>query len=64
MLIYTGIALALIVGILAGNLFIFNKIADNVSSGDPIPVIYITNIVTNPLINLLNNTMADFPTID
>jgi nicotinamidase-related amidase len=110
-LIYLGIILLLIVGVLAGNLFIFNKSSGNVSTGEPIPeygteraallvidvqeattgtvslnqayqdqaetlindinwlsaradslgipFIVITNVVSNPLINLLNNSMAE-----
>lgn len=111
LLLYTGLFIVLVVAVLAGNLFIFNKTADTVTQGTPIqdygtprsalmiidvqeattgsvslnptyqeqagslipllnslaatadsleiPVIYITSIVTNPLINILNSTMAE-----
>ena len=109
-LIYTGIALFLIVAIPAINLFIFNKVSDRISEGSPIPeydrersalmvidiqeyttgavaenatypeqadelidrinvlsaradsagipVIFIVAEVTNPLINILNSSLA------
>ena len=110
-LLYTGLVIVTLVGILAINLFIFGKIAARISEGTPIPdygninsailvvdiqegttgsvsvtesytlqadelihnvntitsvaacekipVIYIKSEVSNPLINILNNTLAE-----
>lgn len=109
--LYAGLVIVTLVGILAMNLFIFNRIASRISEGTPIPdygtrkaailvvdiqegttgsvsatesytvqadkliqnintltalatrkkipVIYIRSVVTNPLINILNNTLAE-----
>ena len=110
-LLYTGLVIITLVGILAVNLFIFNKSAARISEGTPIPdygtlksailvvdiqegttgsvsvtesytiqadgliqsinnlteiatreripVVYIRSKVSNPLINILNNTLAE-----
>jgi nicotinamidase-related amidase len=110
-LLYAALLVVLVVALLAGNLFFFNKTADRITQGTPIPeygtvrtallvidiqeattgtvslnpsyseqavsliprlnrlaatadslkipVIFVTSIVTNPLINILNSTMAE-----